>query len=71
MTDTNALLRLINIGFRRFAREPETRAASSRAILNAAVALHSAYTSPGDASLAVVETLATLSAADRRQRRAG
>jgi hypothetical protein len=70
VSDVDGLLRLLNVGFRRYAREPETRAESSRLILNAAVALHAAHTSPAEAALAAAEALGPV-AASARQRRAG
>ena len=42
MSDVDSYLRLLNSGFRRFARDPESRAESSRLILKAAVALQEA-----------------------------
>jgi hypothetical protein len=70
VSDVDGLLRLLNVGFRRFAREPETRADSSRLILLAAMRLHSAYSTPAEAALVAAEAIAPL-AATERQRRAG
>jgi hypothetical protein len=69
VSDVDSYLRLINTGFRRFARDPETRVESSRLILKAAVALHGEYASAGDVALACAEAVSPMAASDRLKRR--
>lgn len=71
MTDEAAQYRMLSIAVRKFAGEPEMRAASTRHILRAAIALHAAYSTAADTALATAEALAPLAQAERRERKAG
>ena len=69
MNRIDGLFRLLHVHSRRFAAEPETRAASSLGLLQAAIALHAAETSPGEAAVAAAEAVAALRSAERLARR--
>lgn len=71
MTNEAAHYRMLSIAVRRFAGEPEMRAASTLHMLRAAIALHAAYSTPGATALAASEALAPLAQAERRERKAG
>lgn len=66
----DGLVRLVSVAFRRYVRAPEERATASRLLLTAAINLHAAETSSGQAALAAAEDLAHLAQAERREQNA-
>lgn len=64
----DGLVRLLAVAFRRYARDPSTRATAARHILAAAINLHAEHEGPGETALAASEALAELA---RRKRRGG
>lgn len=64
-----ALVRLAMSALRRFTREPESREASSRHLLTAAIHLLAEETSPEQAALTCTEVLGELAVMSRVKRR--
>jgi hypothetical protein len=65
MTRSDGLLQLISKTFRKYSRDPESRAYSSRHLLSAALALAAEHNDLGEVALITAETLTTLKQQDR------
>jgi hypothetical protein len=66
---SDAAFRMLSIVTKRYARDPQTRDASTRLMVLYAIALHAEATSPGDAALFAAEAVAELSRAQRPRTR--
>lgn len=65
MTRSDGLVRLVSAAFRKYSRDPETRAYASRHLLQAAMALCAQHNDLGEVGLIAAETLTTLKQSDR------
>jgi hypothetical protein len=68
VSDVDGLLRLINIAFRRYARDPDSRVNSSRLMLTAALSLHAEHTTAAQAADVADQVIDAIEAAERRRR---
>lgn len=69
MNRTDDLVRLAASAFRKYSRDPQVRAYSSRHLLSAALALCAEHNDLGEVSLFVAETLTTLKQSERAAER--
>jgi hypothetical protein len=68
VSNADGFLRLINIAFRRYARDPESRVNSSRIMLTAALSLHAEHTNAAQAADVADQVIDAIEAAERRRR---
>lgn len=69
MNRSDGLVQLVSKAFRKYSRDPDVRAYSSRHLLMAAIALCAEHNDLGDVALITAETLTTLKQQNRMTER--
>lgn len=65
MSKADGLFRLVCVAFRKYSRDPQTRAYSARHLLSCSIALCAEHNDLGAVALITAETLAELKRQDR------